>query len=170
MEVHLGGTELKLAEAQSLNTTLAEELADLKAVLEACENKWYNEGFPDVENSVEPVVRQAQKVRFEEGWLAALKAMGVLEDSPLRNPNQIPFLNLPTAVQNTVGVIDEEETTSMRELVEAIDFHMEPVDLKATSNPYAGDQLSGNVQLQSPLAAQRPLEDIAHFQPTDLTS
>ena len=77
--------------------------------------------------------------------MAALKAMGVLEDSPLRNPNQIPFLNLPTAVPNTVGVIDEEETTSMRELVEAIDFHMEPVDLKATSNPYAGDQLSGNV-------------------------
>ena len=29
--------------------------------------------------------------------------------------------------------------------MEAIDFHMEPVDLKATSNPYAGDQLSGNV-------------------------
>ena len=59
MEVHLGGTELKLVEAQSLNTTLAEELADLKAALEACENKWYNEGFADAENSVEPVVRQA---------------------------------------------------------------------------------------------------------------
>ena len=59
MEVHLGGTELKLAEAQSLNTTLAEELADLKAALESCENKWYNEGFADAENSVEPVVCQA---------------------------------------------------------------------------------------------------------------
>ena len=59
MEVHLGGTELKLAEAQSLNTTLAEELTDLKAALEAYENKWYNEGFADAENSVEPVVRQA---------------------------------------------------------------------------------------------------------------
>ena len=77
--------------------------------------------------------------------MAALKAMGVLEDSLLRNLDQIPFSNLPTAVQNIVGVIDEEETTSMRELVEAIDFHVEPVDLEATSNPYAGDQLSGNV-------------------------
>ena len=128
-----------------MNTTLAEELADLKATLEACENKWYNEGFADAENSVEPVVRQAQKLGFEEGWLAALKVMGVPEDSPLRNPDQIPFLNLPTVVQNIIGVIDEEETTSMRELVEAIDFHVEPVDREATSNPYAGDQLSGNV-------------------------
>ena len=128
-----------------MNTTLAEELADLKATLEACENKWYNEGFADAENSVKPVVRQAQKLGFEEGWLATLKVMGVPEDSPLRNPDQIPFLNLPTAVQNIIGVIDEEETTSMRELVEAIDFHVELVDLEATSNPYAGDQLSGNV-------------------------
>ena len=128
-----------------MNTTLAEELADLKATLEACENKWYNEGFADAENSVEPVVRQAQKLGFEEGWLAALKVMGVPEDSPLRNPDQIPFLNLPTVVQNIIGVIDEEETTSMRELVEAIDFHVKPVDLEATSNPYASDQLSGNV-------------------------
>ena len=64
LEVQLGGTELKLAEAQSLNTALAEELANLKATLEACEDKWYNEGFADADNSVEPVVRQAQKLGF----------------------------------------------------------------------------------------------------------
>ena len=64
LEVQLGGTELKLAEAQSLNTALAEELANLKAALEACEDKWYNEGFADADNSVEPVVRQAQKLGF----------------------------------------------------------------------------------------------------------
>ena len=64
LEVQLGGTELKLAEAQSLNTALAEELANLKAALEACEDKWYNEGFADADNSVKPVVRQAQKLGF----------------------------------------------------------------------------------------------------------
>ena len=64
LEVQLGGTELKLAEAQSLNTALAEELANLKAALEACEDKWYNEGFADADNSVEPVVCQAQKLGF----------------------------------------------------------------------------------------------------------
>ena len=35
-------TDLKLAEAVSLNTAQAEELADLKAALEAYEEKWYN--------------------------------------------------------------------------------------------------------------------------------
>ena len=54
--VKLGETELKLAKAASMTSTQAEELADLKAALEACENKWYNEGFPDAKNSAEPVI------------------------------------------------------------------------------------------------------------------
>ena len=37
--------DLKLAEAISLNTAQAKELADLRAALEACEEKWYNEGL-----------------------------------------------------------------------------------------------------------------------------
>ena len=49
-------TDLKLAEVVSLNTIQVEELADLRATLEACEEKWYNEGFADAENSAEPVV------------------------------------------------------------------------------------------------------------------
>ena len=47
LEVKVGETELKLEKAESFNITQAEELADLKAALEACENKWYNEGFAD---------------------------------------------------------------------------------------------------------------------------
>ena len=91
LEMNLGETELKLVGAESLNLAQADELADLNAALEACENKWYYEGFVDVENSVELVVRQGRKLRFEEGWLAALQAIRILEDSPLRNPDQIPF-------------------------------------------------------------------------------
>ena len=52
-------TNVKLAKAISLNTAQAEELADLRATLEAYEEKWYNEGFADTENSVELVVTQA---------------------------------------------------------------------------------------------------------------
>ena len=52
-------TDVKLAEVVSLNAAQAEELADLRAALEACEEKWYNEGFADVENSAELVVNQA---------------------------------------------------------------------------------------------------------------
>ena len=46
-------TDVKLAEAISLNTSQAEELNDLRAALEACEQKWYNEGFADAEQSAE---------------------------------------------------------------------------------------------------------------------
>ena len=49
-------TDLKLAEAISLTTFNAEELADLRVALKACEQKWYNEGFADYEQSAEPVV------------------------------------------------------------------------------------------------------------------
>ena len=71
-EDKLGGVELKLVEAASLNLTQAYEIVDLKAALEACKNKWYNKGFADAENSVEPIVHQAQHHGFGEGWLAAL--------------------------------------------------------------------------------------------------
>ena len=60
-------TEVKLAETASLNSTLSEEVADLQVTLEACESKWYDEGFADVEKSVEPVVMQAWQLSFREG-------------------------------------------------------------------------------------------------------
>ena len=64
--------ELKLAEAANLNLAQTDEIADLKAALEAYENKWYDEGFTNAENSVEPIVHQARSHGFKEGWLAAL--------------------------------------------------------------------------------------------------
>ena len=66
---------LKLAKAASLNVTLSEEVADLRAALEACENKWYDEGFADAKRGVEPVVMQAQQLSFQEGWMVALHAL-----------------------------------------------------------------------------------------------
>ena len=59
LEMKLGETELKLVEAKSLNLAQADKLADLNAALEACENKWYNEGFADAENFADQVVCQA---------------------------------------------------------------------------------------------------------------
>ena len=135
-------TYVKLAEAISLNMTQAEELADLRAALGACEEKWYNEGFADAENSIEPVVTQARKIGFEAGWFAALKALKVLEDSPLRDPSQIPFPSTTAAIQDPPVPIEEEDTSSMRELVEQIDAHAESDDAEATSIPSTQDQLS----------------------------
>ena len=161
LKAKLGETELKLVEAASLNTARAEELADLKATLEGCESKWYDEGFADVENSMEPVINEARKLAFKEGWLATLQAVGVPKDSPLRDPNQIPLPSLSTAAQKTPVVVDEEETTSLRELVKQIDAHVEPIDLEATSNPNTEDQCGENVQ--PPPDTQYAPEDAAQF-------
>ena len=135
-------TAVKLAKAISLSTAQAEELADLRAALEACEEKWYNEGFADAENSIKLVVTQARKIGFEARWFATSQVLGVPEDSPLRDPGQIPFPSTTVAVQNPSAPIKEEETASMRELVEQIDAHAEPEDTKATSIPSTQDQLS----------------------------
>ena len=50
--------------------------------------------------------------------MAALQALGVPEDSPLKDPGRIPFPNSTPATQNPAGPNDEEETDSLRELVE----------------------------------------------------
>ena len=107
---------MRLAGAESIILARDKEIAELKAALDESKNKWYNMGFIDVENSVEPVMFQSWKYGFEEGWMAALSAMGVPEDSPLRNPDQIPYPEPPPPTQNPTKV-EEEDTPSMRELV-----------------------------------------------------
>lgn len=67
MEVKLGGTKLKLAEAESLNLAQVDVIVDLKTALKACKEKWYSEGFADAKNSVEPIVYQAWQHGFGEG-------------------------------------------------------------------------------------------------------
>ena len=47
LEVQQNETETKSAETVSLNFALSEKVADLRVALEACENKWYNEGCAD---------------------------------------------------------------------------------------------------------------------------
>ena len=131
-EYRLGGVELKLAEVASLNLAQVNEIVDLKAALKAYENKWYDEGFANTEKSVEPIVHQARLHGFKEGWLVALRVMGVLEDSPLRNPEQIPYLAPPPPVQSQADATDEEDTPSIRELVKVIDSHIDP---EVTSHP-----------------------------------
>ena len=110
-------TEVKLAEAISLNTSNAEELVDLRAALAACEQKWYNEGFTDAKKYAELVVAQARNLGFEARWFSALQALGVPEDSHLRDPGQIPFPSPVTAVQDPPTAVEEEETARDRKSV-----------------------------------------------------
>ena len=67
MEAKLGGIELKLVEAKGLNLAHVDKITDLKAALEVYENKWYNKGFVDVENSMEPIVHQSLDSWVREG-------------------------------------------------------------------------------------------------------
>ena len=148
-------TDLKLAKAVSLNTAQVKELTHLRAALEACEEKWYNEGFVDAKNSAELIMNQARRLGFEARWFAALQVLGVPEDSSLRNPGQIPFPSSTPTVQNPSLPIDEEKMVSMRELLEQIDAYMELDETEATGIPCARDQPGGD--LLSPTTDQQQI-------------
>ena len=90
--------------------------------------------------------------------------MGVPEDSPLRDPGQIPFPSSTAAAQNPPVPIDEEETASMRVLVEQIDAHVEPNETEATSIPSAQDQPGGD--LHSPVANQQQTDATDQTRPS----
>lgn len=146
--------DLKLAKEMSRNTALTEEVVDLRAALEAAENKWYDEGFANAEKGVELVVKEARQLSFQDGLMAALHALEVPEDSPLRDPGKIPFPEVLPSAQNLPRPGDEEETDSLRELVEQIDAHVEMVGTEATSNP-----LSENMEFQN-LASDSQLPEM----------
>ena len=112
----------------------------------------------DTKNSAEPVIHEAQRRGFEEGWLATLQALGVPEDSPLRNLDQIPFPDPSPPAQNPSNDVKEKESASMRESVQEIDSHVDLVDLKVTSNLRAEDQPDG-AQTQLPTA--QLIKDVA---------
>ena len=97
--------------------------------------------------------------------------MGMPDDSPLRNPEQIPFPTHPPPVQSQPGA-DEEDTPSMRELVHEIDTHIELVDLEVNDNLNAvllGTQLVEDVQAQL-LPTDQPTEDAPAQPAEDATS
>lgn len=70
LEVKLGWTELKLVEAKSLNLAQIDEIANLKAILEDFEDKWYNANFANAKNFVEPIVyKHGGNDSRKVGWL-----------------------------------------------------------------------------------------------------
>ena len=69
--------------------------------------------------------------------------MGVAKYSPLRNPEQILYLAPVLPVQSQTNAADEEKTLSMRELVHAIDTHVEMVNLEVTSNLHVVEEGQG---------------------------
>lgn len=105
----LGKTELKLAEIASLLSTLDKELTDLKRMAKARKQAYYNKGFKDTENSVRPVIFQARKFGFMEGWMAAVNVIGLPENSPFRSADQVP---LPEDPEAEVQALEQDEDSS----------------------------------------------------------
>ena len=101
--------------------------------------------------------------------MAALHALGVPEDSHLRDSSRIPFPDSLSATQNPTRPINEEETDSLRELVEQIDAYMEVIRMEATSNPHTNNQSGENAQYQPPVPEHQPSEMAIETQPVDLT-
>ena len=90
--------------------------------------------------------------------MATLQALGVLEDSPLRDPNWIPFPDPSPAAQNPARPTDEEEMDSLRELVEQIDPHVELIGIEATNNPPTDGPSGENVHPQSSISKHQSTE------------
>ena len=147
-KVKLGEAKLRVTGAKRIITARDKEIAELKAALKESENKYYNMGFNDAENSTKPIMFGNQKYGLGEGWLAIVIAMGVLEDSPLRNPDQIPYPEpaLPTTQNPTEA--EDKDTQSMKELVQAIDSLTELINLRSpTIQVLCRPQLSSNLQI-----------------------
>ena len=69
ISANLEETKLRLASAKSLNSVKDKEIVELKTILEANEDKWYNAGFVDAETSAKPVMsNQGDKNLMRVGW------------------------------------------------------------------------------------------------------
>ena len=92
------------------------------------------------------------------------------EDSPLRDPGQIPIPVSAPATQNPTGPNKEEEMDSLRDLVEEINAHMEMIGTEVTSNPPTEGPHGEDVHSQPLVPEHHCIEMTSETQPVDLSS
>ena len=135
LEGKLGDAEEKLAHAEGAISAKDKEIATLMIVVVLSQDKFYNMGFVDVENSSEPIMLDSRCYGFEEGLMATVNALGLPEDSPFKHLDQIPLLeHLHSPLKHTPAPNEKEDSLSMRELVEEIDSHTEVIDLNISTH------------------------------------
>ena len=135
LQCMLSKTEVELTEAASLVFARDKELADLKNTMKTWKQTYYNKGFRDAENLAGPVIFQAQKFGFMEGWMVVVNAIGLPDTSPFRSADQISLpedLEVKAQAQEQSEDNSEEdegaESPEMRELSHQIDSHMVLLD------------------------------------------
>ena len=74
-------------------------------------------------------------------------AMDVPKESPFRNLDQIPYPKPPPPPIQNLARAEDEDSQSIRALVEEIDSHAELIDLEITSNSTSAQ---GQTQPQLP--------------------
>lgn len=135
LEGKLGKAEVWLAQADSVISARDKEVANLKEAVVESKDKFYNMGFADAENSSKPIMLESWHYGFGEGWMAAMNALGLPEDSPFKDTDKIPYLEpLPPPFVQDPTQNKEEDSLSMRKLVEEIDSHIEVIKLEISSN------------------------------------
>ena len=102
--------------------------------------------------------------------MAALQALGVPEDSPLKDPGWILVPISAPAAQNPASPNEEKETDSLRELVEQINAHVEMIGTEVTSNPPTEGPHGEDVHTQPPIPEHHSAEMTSKMQPMDLSS
>ena len=122
-------------------------------------------GFVDVENSSEPIMLDSRCYGFEEGLMATVNALGLLEDSPFKDLDQIPLPeHLHSPLKHTPALNEKEDSLSMRKLVEEIDSHTEVIDLNISTHLGTAE----GQKPPTPLLNPDPFVDIAFCTHCDL--
>ena len=117
----LGEAEIRLAKVESVISARDKEVTDLKEAVAESEDKFYDMGFANVKNSNEPIMLESRRYRFEEGWTAAVNALGLPKDSPFKDPKQIPYPEPPPPpLVQDLAQNEKEDSLSMSELVKEI--------------------------------------------------
>ena len=160
--------EKRVAAAEKSRALAKKKLAELKRLL-TCGRPLKHVRISSTMRGL-PMVMQARQLSFWEGWMAALQALGVPEDSPLRDPDRIPIPVSVLAAQNPAGLNEEEETDSLRELMEQIDAHVEMIRVEVTSNPPTEGPQGEDVHSQPPVPERHTVEITSETQPVDLSS
>lgn len=61
-------------------------MAKLKEAVAKSEEKFFDMGFVDVENSSKPIMVESRRYGFEDGWVAIVNALGLPKDFIFRDP------------------------------------------------------------------------------------
>lgn len=91
LEGKLGESKIRLVQAESVISAQDREVANLKEAVAESEDKFYDMGFADAENSSKPIMRESRRYRFGEGWMAAVNALGLPEEFAFKDPKQVPY-------------------------------------------------------------------------------